>query len=957
MTQVSNALILALGPVAYSIAEAYQEQLRVRHPKQTIPTVEILALLGEGQAEGMSLPALIIEPRQEPDLVNILSSLYPKYTKQSSNRQKLLEELYSDSPRLLGQISLHQHIHAIEQQLQDISQRIASVETTATLTRQKMRLADPNQTHVFVLLSLADSFMTGLMPDLAYVIQHSLRAGAPHDTFIQVHLVLMLPGFDGEISLDKDNVQQRAEDERRVKAWAAACLKEIDYYFVQGYSYYHRFNSLTITNHYSPLGSGQIYLIEPTNEKQHRLNDVTSLATMVSNWLYHVTMTPLHDLLYPSEASDKKYSSFGNASLSIPIATWIERSSVELQLRLLNNLLRGNENEESQVDITTERARLHLTEQDIRQKLTDATGYHELRMRAGIALRVPLTESDAFLNQIQKRYSKIVHEKLPEVRENIFQQARLQMIGQNEKQNGKIMSDLEHYIWQLIDEPKGGLTRTAAFLTGLYNVLQQEKEKLTREKKKFEKSKGRGLSTIKSRRKEYSYRAQVASGLGSVPFIKILPLMLIGAFPILLLSWRFYQNDAPSGALAILVICALLGLWVLFRTFQSLQTARNKVIKGYEQRLRTLRDAELRAATLKLYDKIVRWIEEVRRDVRELPQTLVKIRAQLLKRQKVKQLDNINRLCGLAAGTVSESLLTPDSIKQFEKESGMKSLQGEMAAMHQQLDTPAQWIKKKEDDQQTIGSRLSNFSHQQVSQRLRQYDIDKLFKLIDPPELEAKFYRMIQISHPYWQHNSGQARPYQVVALANPDNHRELLQKLLRGVPTLTIEDKYELVIASVRHGLSLAQTNNFTQILARQYDIVLRKEPDTLHTTSDRRLLLTDQQQTPGSSLTQISVRNLCAVAFGLHVMFKEDDGIYWANSAGEERKVADTWNDTIRHLEQNPSLQDEIRQTTLQTYNPPQSLKGLQSLIAKIDFNNPLYPIWIILAIQDFLRYESQS
>lgn len=962
MMQASNTFILALGPVGYWIAETYQEQLRTRHPNQSTPSIEILALLEEEQTENMSLPTLIIRPKEEPELVDLLSSLYPEQVPQGADTHQVLEQLYNQH-RLRGQVSLHQHLHAIEQQLQEAHQRITSIETTNTLADQNITLINPNQTHVFVLLSLADPFMSGLMPDLAYVIQNSLKAGVSHNSFIHIHLVLLLPGFDGEINLNANNPQQKAEGEFTINAWAAASLKEIDYYLARGYRYYHRFNpqsrfSLSIESHHSPLGNGQIYLLEPANEKQNRLNNVRSMAHMVSNWLYHVTLTPLHYLLdSPVITPGARYGSFGNTTLSVPIASWIKRADIQLQLDLLQQLLKPPETNITPIDISNTRARLHLTERDIRHKLTFATEYEDLTMQSSFALQVPQTESHRFLNTIQKRYSQIMQKKMPILSEAMFTRMHSQMVPDAQGQDARIVGELKDYVQYLLNDLKGGLSRTAIFLEKLHDMLQQESKQLAGSQEQLKKG-GQALQkNVEARRQTYFNHAQIATAIGPIPFAPAFLLIVFGVLPIFALSWRVFQNNGPMWAGGVLLLNISLALLIWSWTYSTLQTSRQRVVQIYEQRLRAFREADLLSARRRLYDEIMSWIGGIREGVSELPQQLVRIRTGLTEHQKEEQLNDVTRFSGIMPSAISESLLTPQLMSEFEKKARTAGLEGEIEAMRQQLGTPNQWIKE-EWDEEKLADKLKKFAYQRVSQQLRQYELDQLLKLIPPRQLESKLTRMIQISQPYWQHNSARVPPHQVVALANSDSHRELLEDLFPTSQILSIEEPYELIVACIRHGFTLPQINTFTDVLMRHYKILAHTAPDALHTTIDRRILpiLPQDVTVSGISLLNYSVRHLCAVAFGTKIIFTEFDEFYWEDEKMQEKKLNGTLTDILLEMAHNEDLQTGIRAATLKKYNRNTSPRRLQKLISSLDFDNPICPTWVILAVQDFLRYEGE-
>ncbi|HFC12408.1 MAG TPA: hypothetical protein ENJ56_06150, partial [Anaerolineae bacterium] len=429
MSTVSNTLIISLGAVGYKMADSFAAQLRQRHTGARFPAIQFLPLLEEEghSAENHSLPALGIKVNAGHKHIRpIAKHLFP--SRQWATTASEFSQQLAQAPRPRGQIALHHYIYDITERIRSARRIIFSSATLDQLSQQSMSVANPKRLNVYLLVSLADPFMSGLLPDLPYIIDHILSEATPEDTFIDINLILALPGFQGDVSVGQTrrvNAHQKMALEAETNASAAACLREVDYFLAEDHHYDRQFASfLRIKSNHNPLGGGRIYLLEPTNEAEKTLDDVTALANMSGEWLYHATMTGLRETVEAPQllARGRRYSSFGHSSLRVPLGQWIERVAIKKEIELLGDMLRGGKRGDSAEtsDIAAIRTQLHIDEASLRNALTERTSYRDIRLQALQFRNIPLANGAQFIKRVQKRYSDTLGQQLPETRADIL---------------------------------------------------------------------------------------------------------------------------------------------------------------------------------------------------------------------------------------------------------------------------------------------------------------------------------------------------------------------------------------------------------------------------------------------------------------------------------------------------------------------------------------------------------
>ena len=959
---VSNAIIIALGGVAYGIAQEFQQQIENRHSGIPMPTVQVLPFLEEDmhQASERPLPSLGVALRQnDNELVDLVKQLFPDSTFPQHPLE--LARTLNNFPRPRGQVALFQHIYAIQDRLQEVRRQIFSTSAVDLLSQHDVTVADERRVQVFVLASLADSFMTGFLPDLPYVIQHVLKEGAPEDTFVNVHLVLTLPGFKGDVRereearLSRDYIRLRTQAQTDISANAAACLREVDYYLSDSRRYHREFSEfLEIDTRHNPLGEGRIYVLEPTNEKEKALDDIQALTAMVGNWLYHAVLTPLRQL-YDTPVirqGGKVYSSFGHSSLSVPISRWIERVTIRQQIDVLNTILSVTDIEHS-IDIRTARSQLHLTKEDIMEKLREGTDFADLRLQTMAFRHVPLAWAAQFLSRIQARYTEMMGERLPDIRGDIHYRKR-QLSSKQTDLGENLLDPLEEYVLELMDEPHAGIIRAHVFLEALRNDLQQERDEIKEASaKRFQDGKNM-TRRVDTSRQTYYGRAEVAAGIGSIPFVNLFGMMLLGLLPMSTLLVSFYQQQVPFITWVVMGALLIVTVLMMGRMYNTLQASRYRVIKSYDERLQSFRDADMLAVTAQLYDELINWTGNIRGGVNTIWENLTDIRTQL--NGEWDKVSDPEALCGLSPDRMSEYLLTPEAIHQVEQRAKIEDPRTLREALRQEIGTPSQWIKALVS-QQELSSRLTEFCRRRVGRELQRYDLKEALRRIEEKPLMNKFNRVLLLSFPYWRHDPTKSdlseSPWQVVAVADTDI--DVTRLFGSAYQLFDIQNRYELVVASVRHGFSLSEVNNFTQLLSRSYEYAVSREREMLHTTADRLALPDPSNPRPAEvMLRTLPLRQLYALGRALDVIHMGELGdsgkdISWGNKNGQEVPLGHSPLDTVIQLEQDGDLQKKVRDAVTTAWRKKNSLDRVKQWVAGIDSRQPEH--WARLAAEDFI------
>lgn len=960
----SNTLIVALGGVGYQMADKFAQEVARRHPDVPLPTVRVLPLLEEAQqtaaARKLSAVGIAIRPNS-PDLRPIFQHLYPHTPLPESSSE--MARLLTANARPRGQIALHRHIFEITNALQEARRAMFSSASLDVMSQHGVGVANARRVQVFVLLSLSDGFMSGMLPDLPYIVQHTLTEAAPEDTFVNVNLVLAMPGFQGDVrELDggmmRDAAQARRIAQTQIQAGAAATLREVDYYLANDHRFESRYSRyLKVETDSHPLGEGRIFLLEPTNEQEKSLDDVNALSSMVAEWLYHVTLTPLREefetpVLLPE---GRPYSSFGHASLSVPIERWIERLTVRQEIDLLTHMLDAQQVAE-RVDVATARAQLHLTEGELREVLIEKTMFNDLRLQPLAFRNVPLAAGEPFLQRVQDRYTEMMTTQLPETRGDMHYRKR-QLTSKNSEIDRNLVDGLEQYVLQLLDDPNGGIIKAHLFLNALRDDLRTDRDNLRDGYAGKRKSAEQQQKRITRSRENYLGRAAVAEGVSSIPFVWLGAMLLLGALPVmaLLLNWL----NTGVGALSWVGLVVLIGLTgVIFgRTFNTLRTSRYTVVKNYDARLQAFRDTDLQEAMIQLYDDLIQWIGNFRQGVNQVWEQLTDIRTGLNTEWEVQ--NDVQHLSGVARDRLAEYLLTPEGIEQTERNLTLNDFSETGEALRQAIGTPSAWIQEG-IAQDVLAEKLQRFARERVTLALAGYDLRTAIEDVSADELANKFQRVYQLSFPYWRHDPTKVslvEQAEINAAVAPALNLNLDKLFGASVNQVTMDNRYEIVVSGVRHGFGLHEMNAYTQLLARGYQEAVFSTRELLHTTADR-LALPDPQVAPMADLSiqQLPLRQLYGVARALSVLKLGEIGgqtgieVSWTARDGRKLLVGATPAEAIFRLEYDGELLGAVRGEIGRKWRNRGAMDSVREWINTIDVTNPEY--WTRLAAEDFVE-----
>lgn len=971
MTTNSGHLLIGLGYVGDSVLDSLETKLRTRRPDiYPLPALRTLTLL-EGDPNrpyALERPYLVISPQMET-LAKMYERLYPQNTSLSTTNNAAIFEFINkpQSARLRGLISMHQHIDALIQALQSLQGEIQKGPGPDGALESSLVHTDELQ--VYVALSLADSFMCGLIPDFLYVLQHVLQNGATPNTVIIINLLLALPGFEGEVILPEQvSPTERAEIQSYINVNAAACLRELNYYLDDRHYYAQSFgSSIQVCQKLNPLGQGQVYIIEPTNEIQKRLQNVESLVDMVATWLYYVSTGSMERKLAPlrnPQNQQTTYASFGISSLSIPLERWVECAAVDLEIDLMNTYLKRRE--EGLGDDTPHRA-LDLTSDEIRTQITKDVGYAELRMNPHTLQRIPVYQASKYLVAIQQQYTSLLSTKLPQLISSIRK-----LLYSTEK-NTSIQEQLTLHIKKLLEEPAGGLVHAQEFMAALSEDFR--KEQLVAEDRETayqDKVKG-AVKRVTQTRDKYSRSAEIANKHDFFPFSNLALIMCIGALPLFFWLYRLWnqQHHGLVLLLASLFLLSIVSLGILIMV--NLRRVRAEVFEAYEHRLLLFKEIEFAQAIRPLYRNLESWLENLNRDVRKIARVFGKIRDDLLSRQMVENLKDRNQLCGLAPSRISESLLTTDVIAEYEANSRTAELKGELSELRVLGLAPADLIsgegEQSLDDSQII-SKLNNFTRKKLSRHFSQLDLTRLFTRLPQKEQDRIVLRMLEISCPYWRSNQQsdlRILPLtQVVALANPGQHEDLKAVFMKQFHKLdlgnwhdfdAIDDKSELLVANVRSGFTLKSAGGAAKTLFEDYTRFGSNHTNSYHTMAERGVLPEpyDDVHSP-HDIETMSAYHLCALAYWLRVIYEEEQRLCYAGSSSNEnvRSLGKSLSEAIRIMQNDPQLLNSIRKSLQEKWLKPECREQLKQRVASPPLDTNQHLLWSVMAVRDFLETQ---
>ncbi len=925
---VNNTIIVPLGPIAYRMAQQFEQVLRRRHPERDIPGIEFLPLLEKSAGEAGSLyplPALGIELQPYGDLPRLMAEIAPQWALGIDNPHDLVRAL-QNAPRQRAQVTLCQHADVIRAQLEELRRKMLSHQAMRQRVRQEVQVANPNRLSVFVLLSLADTFMTGLLPDLPYLVRHALTAGTADDRDVQIHLVLALPGFVGELALPPEQLERdrltaeeatrRSTTEGYVRALVAACLREVDYTCgdPQHPVLYQRqlSDNLTIRSNNSPLGEGRIVLIEPMNENEVQLDDVEMLSAMVGDWLYYMTCTGLSDLLSPQSAHDMTpYCSIGHGSLVVPIELWMQRGAAGLQRDLLKRLFQPAAGQWIPA-MDAHQLELGLTRDGLRAHLQGAMNVVlPLQNRARNA---PLRQPERFLKSLQTAYTDNLTNTLLPLRGDLRRQGRRLT---DWEASGNLLSAFEAKVNQILDEPNG-IATARDFLDGLRARLAADHQATTADRASLEKrALGNSVNaTVGGERLGLFRQAQIAAGPGGLAFFWLgLLLGLLGLATAALVAWLWPVNLVAG--VAVVGVCLLTAATILTRESYALRLARESITRAYEDRLQALREREVLSAMELLYEELLPAVAGLRERVNRLTQLLSSARVDIEKAW-LAELGPIDRLGVDYHHGISRSLLAPDIVEAIESRTGLRRTADQLEGFFQAADRPSRWLNRWADapeggdanspQQASFADTLAAFAAGQARQALQGAHLVKVLAYTRREEAALRFRELLQGVAPFVQldaatrsrlgpprfvlaapehfnltqhFGSAENTPFAMLNQLAPGENEQLPDPLRdeANLELLPTQDVYQLVLSSVRHGLRLPALPLYANVLARDYAYYRHQDAPRLHTLPDRATLPDPQMRYTAAGNGRPLARQLYVLARALNLfeLRSYDQAVIW--------------------------------------------------------------------------------
>ncbi|MEM7127933.1 MAG: tubulin-like doman-containing protein [Chloroflexota bacterium] len=959
MLTVNRAIVLGLGEIGYRVLQAFDKQLNNRHPEQyPLPCIKMLALLERepDHVTNISFPYLTIE-QHEHQVHEILEHLYPQPEPLTGNHP-----LYSNlliRPRLQGQISLRQYADKIRRHLQQSYQETQY--EMDHLEEKSISIQNPNETQVFLIFSLADGFMSGLLPDLPYLIRNALQSRTSAEHVIHIHPLVALPGFEGDIKYQSD-IQSW------VDARAAACLQEMDYYFNDVHRYSEQMSDrIRIDTSDNPLGEGKIYILDSVNEADSRRSDLNSLTSMVGMWLYQTSCTELSILLNTSQPTiGTTYASFGVSNLHVPLKLWIHQATIRLELELITKLLLQPSSSHSSSVLAPKIEQLRLGRRFILDDLMQGTSHIALRIRS-----VNQHSEEKLLGAIQRQYHLQLTEQLPLLRDAIHKQRRQKSANLREK--------IESTCLEILGEPGGGLIKTQRFIDRLHEDVTSQVERLKQEIKALQDQIVKRGEEIEQLRTRFVSVAQVSDGFLGVPYLKMILGLVAGALPLLLLINEYYNQINGVSIFVSVLFVFILCFGVVLLMARNIHAERINLLSHYNGRLTDLLEIEKLKALQEIYHTIGGLTRQLKQNVRAMVEQLSRIQVELLAAQR--SLD-IAELCAFANGRLSESLLRPEFVKNSEREAFSSHFVKEQEEIRQVLGNPATWIPTSSDkdrsNEDSAAAALKEFVQKHAEAHLKQYDIVKLAHIgrVSSEELKKSISRISRLSQPYWRFDSSMSSYYssdfQQIVAAHPKIYDRWKQHIPSSISVAesnedessfqAIQSEYEFVIISQRQGVRLSESSWYTE-LNRSYEYhkqdlrhsSLNTIEDPLHTASDRHILKSNPQWTRATSknslLESLPSRHLTAIGFLLEKVIQERDSgnFSYVNQMGNKESFSClTLVEVAEQIEVNPDVRYKLIQSIRDDISIDQLNRGISAEVQKTFAG---FQDWIVPAVEDFI------
>lgn len=869
---INKTIVIGLGYSGHQIAVLYQEQIRQQHPNLPFPPiVQLLTLVEEALDGGVNTLAMPLSGGQP---------LNEFLTNMGLPREISFETL---PVRAKGQYALQLYADEIAEQVQQMYDNLRSQETQDVLSQSGMQAADEGhgrkeEVDVFFLASLSDGMVTGILPDLIFLTRDVLMrvTGYAADQFINIHPILLLPGFRGEVVSKAQGATQRAEEQTAGYVQAVACLEEIASLCTAERRYFRKFSEyLTVYHQGNPLGTGNVYLLEPVNEKQNRIDSVAQAELMAATWLYQVTFTPFRKLLARQTLSLTRpqftFASLGISSLVVPLGLWQTRLSLELERRLIRALLYRQDG--MPINLETERYEVNLSQDQLHEQITQGTTFNTLSVATAIGNKNWFSRPLWLIKTAVREYTELLVKGVLPLRAEMLQRVR-ELTESSGAALAPLIKRLEDRFVYII--ATRGLQQTYQISEMLSQALRTERgdeaapqgSSLLAQAKELEVASRTGNSAdIKA--SEYARQVEVVGSIGGIPLVFVLLLLIAGGAAGLLLAGQ----GSRLLLIGLGVVIAITGLGTLSGILVQLTAARRALIKAHEARLRAWKDLHLIKARLQLYERTLFWLEAMRQSLQELVEHLQQIDRALISEMKQKGVNEINNLCGTLSNGVSESLLSPQLVKAVEREIISEDLGVELAELEKAIGSPSAWLQDQWG-QTELAAALHKFCSELIARRLAQYDLTYVLQLIEDDrnavqDLAARIRRIGEISQPYWQYDPTQAEEselelLQVAGIARLERNAPWLAHLGGEFEHFALTDPFSFVVGTARFGFLLEEMNTFTHLLLPAY--LSAKPAHDIHVIPGRKYLLATRDIWCGDRM--ISTPQLFALGLGTGII-----------------------------------------------------------------------------------------
>jgi len=868
--EVRQAIVIGLGHLGGQMLACLERRLMERH--NGIPTVKLLALdAGQGAEDRYEGRGEIRRLDLSFDLTELFEKRKTAISRWLPDEAATLAQKEDElaQTRLWGRLALFRHADQVHWSVRDAANIVLSVATRSELGPRGLRVKDESSMDVYVIADLAEPFASGILPDLAYLVAHTVADEVSVRVFPQITGVLFLPSFRapedaGKVSEEEIRARREAEVIREADAYAA--LKELDYYMDRR-RYEAAYSAGLTFRHEAPPFTRSCYLVDAINERNKGMPNLDQMTEMVGEWLYQMLASPLKDSFQEpgvrfadvrSHGKVASYSSLGLAAYFLPIVEVIEVNANRLAFEMIDHYFLHPAPESADIPA----ADFGAQPQEVQERLQDDLAWD--------------TKKDAFFNVPLQHFAHISPHDLTrlegQIRRNFGYRLEQMLPRLRRGMDGNLGAMVEDFQENLARQvayiinasPTGGVSLARRFLHKLKGDLAVT-ERRARAEGEAQRQEMRDLGT--KMRDDRANLVAAVKTFGSRRAIVALAISLLA-----ILVWLYYAElalldkleliplldfgQAPTIAAIVALVGNLFALGGAFGIgYDWWRRTRYSYIDDHRRRLRIALEIELKGVEANYYRQVQDVVDQELMEVVSFQNRLEDLRDAF-----ASDMEAPRPLYGSPRFIIEESVIDQQDVDIFYRELAGETLEDEILALFEEYGPFYRW-KDASDEEITAAllafgrtkfdvlrrtkcaeALLVQHAAQAVASpegRLR--DKISTAELGTPENKRAVQRRLEQLrdnSMPFLRYSDLELETgvstnlVHRIGFEGAMNEDSLIYQVLeeQGLPRLLTTDRHRIISMTVRHGLPLAAVG----LLRRwrmQYESLRSRAGRQLHT------------------------------------------------------------------------------------------------------------------------------